>query len=195
MALRSRRFGFTLIELLAVMLIIAILLGLVLAAISGVMRTAGRDRAKSEIKGMETALEGYKADNGGYPSPIAGFTSTNDYVNSSPSLAGGLYQGSSSYLFQQLTGGVRTNWNDPLPATGGARIYYSFKQAQLGNASSGATGPIYLKDPFGNSYGYFPGSNANIPFNGTNQYDLWSTASDTSSPPTNIPSWITDWNN
>ena len=54
------------------------------------MRVAGRDRAASEIKAMDSALESYKSDNGGYPVPPAGtgFTSINDYITASPLLAG-----------------------------------------------------------------------------------------------------------
>jgi prepilin-type N-terminal cleavage/methylation domain-containing protein len=195
MAKRSRsKSAFTLIELLTVMAIIAILLGLILAAMSGVLKTSGRARARSEVEALKSALESYKADNGTYPVPPdgSGFSSTNVYTSASPTQANGLYQQSSAYLYQQLTG--RTNYTDPV-STFGTHIYYPFRSAELGNDTPSATGQIYIKDPFGNSYGYFAGDAASVPMSGTNQYDLWSTGGDTSSPATNIPTWITDWNN
>ena len=189
--------GFTLIELLAVMLIIAILLGLVLAALSGVMRTAARDRARTEIQTVASALESYKSDNGAYPTPPTGtgFSTTNDYVTASPILAGGLYQGSSAFLYEQLSGYTNAAYTFSASTMPLGHIYYPFKHAQLGNDKPAAGGAVYIKDPFGGSYGYFNGSGVNPPFNGTNQFDVWSTAADKSNPPTNLPSWITDWSN
>jgi prepilin-type N-terminal cleavage/methylation domain-containing protein len=193
--LYGRPDGFSLIELLTVLVIIAILAGLTLAAFSGVQRSALRSRAKNEIAALGASLESYKADNGSYPTPPATtFTSTNVYLTAAPNLAGGTYQMSSEYLYEALTG--RTNYSDP-PATAGTHIYYVFNARQLGNNSATAGGPIYIQDPFGNSYGYFNGyyggATPQLPFNGTNQYDLWSTAGDTGG--TNMPGWVTDWGN
>jgi len=185
--------GFTLVELLTVMAIIAILAGLTLAAFSGVQRSALRKRAITEIQGLGTALESYKADNGSYPiPPVTTFTSTNIYLTAAPNtpLPTGIYEASSAYLYEALTG--RTNYSDPT-ATAGTHIYYAFNSRELGNNSSTAGQPIYIQDPFGNSYGYFNGNGASVPFNGTNQYDLWSTAGDTGG--TNFPGWVNNWGN
>jgi prepilin-type N-terminal cleavage/methylation domain-containing protein len=187
----GRADGFSLIELLTVLVIIAILAGLTLAAFSGVQRSALRKRAQTEIQGLGTALESYKADNGSYPiPPLTTFTSTNIYLTAAPNLSAGIYQQSSQYLYEALTG--RTNYVDPV-ATAGTHIYYAFNSRELGNNSAAAGAPIYVQDPFGNSYGYFNGNGASVPFNGTNQYDLWSTAGDTGG--TNFPGWINNWGN
>lgn len=187
--------SFTLVEMLTVIAIIAILCGLTLYAFGGAMKSAARSRAKSEISALTLALENYKADNGAYPSPETPiFTQTNDYNSASSSVALGQYQQSSAFLYQSLSGGM-TNYGDPVPV--GAKVYYVFKKSQLGNDTLGAGAPIYIKDPFGNSYGYFPGyvsgATTNAPNNGAGQFDLWSTAGDTVG--TNMPSWVTDWNN
>jgi prepilin-type N-terminal cleavage/methylation domain-containing protein len=188
--------GFSLVEMLTVLAIIAILIGIILAAISGVMRTAGRDRARSEIKTMESALESYKSDNGNYPAPgPAGFSSTNDYTGYSPLSSTGPYQGSSAFLYEQLSGYTNGGYVYGAAITPPGHVYYAFSQGQLGNNKPSAGGPVYIKDPWGNSYGYFFSTNVNLPYNGTNQYDVWSTGSDPSNPPTNLPSWITDWSN
>src|SRR5450631_3145668 len=64
---RNRWASFTLIELLTTMAIIAILIGLTIAALSGMLVTAGRNRATAEIQAMGSALDAYKTDNGIYP--------------------------------------------------------------------------------------------------------------------------------
>jgi type II secretory pathway pseudopilin PulG len=186
------------------MAIIAILVGLVLAASSGVMRMGGRARAKSEIKTMESALESYKSDNGGYPIlSTGGFSSTANYTTVSPLSAGGAYQNSSAFLYEQLSGNTATGYLYGASATPVGHSYYTFKQAQLGNNVAGAGAPVYIKDPFGASYGYFAGfvdttktpAVTNLPYNGTGQYDIWSTAGDTTNPPVKTASWVTDWTN
>jgi prepilin-type N-terminal cleavage/methylation domain-containing protein len=189
---RIRPTSFTLIELLTVIAIIAILVGLTLAAYSGVFKTAARSRAKSEISALAGVLENYKSDNGTYPTPpAADFTSTNTYTSAEPNTSGP-YQDSTAFLYQALTG--QTNFGDspPLPtATSGIKIYDTFTRSQLGNYSAGA-GQVYLKDPFGNSYGYFPGNGTNAPNSGAGFYDFWSTGGDTTA--TNTATWINNWN-
>jgi prepilin-type N-terminal cleavage/methylation domain-containing protein len=182
--------SFTLIELLTVIAIIAILLGLTLAAYSGVEKTAARARAHSEIQALSTALESYKNDNGIYPIvPSGSFSSTNDY-SQAPDVPG-YYENSSAYLFQQLTG--QTNFN--IMPIAGTKIYDTFTRSQLGNNTAGATAPIYLKDPFGNSYGYYCATNgataASLPNNGAGFFDLWSTGGDVTA--TNIATWVNNW--
>lgn len=187
---RIRPTSFTLIELLTVIAIIAILVGLTLAAYSGVFKMAARSRAHSEISAISGALENYKSDNGTYPIPSGPvFTSTNDYASGSPEVPT-VYQDSSAFLYQQLTG--QTNYGD-LPPTpnSGTKIYDTFTRSQLGNDAAGSGGQVYLKDPFGNSYGYFPGNGANPPNSGAGFFDLWSTGGDTTGV-TN--SWINNWN-
>lgn len=63
---------------------------------------------------------------------------------------------------------------------GGGKVYFEFKAKALANGS-------YL-DPFGYPYGYnYTNGSAN---NGTNNYDLWSTAG---GPTTASTAWIKNW--
>jgi prepilin-type N-terminal cleavage/methylation domain-containing protein len=186
--------SFTLIELLTVIAIIAILLGLTLAAASSVLKTAARSKARTEIQALTTSLEGYKNDNGAYPIVPSGssFSSINDYTTQAPNSSSGKYEISSAYLYQQLTGEI--NFLSQPPAAG-TRIYDTFTRSQLGNDDAGDEDiPIYLKDPFGNSYGYYSTTNgaptSSLPNNGGGFFDLWSTGGDTTGT-TN--SWIDNW--
>lgn len=98
--------SFTLIELLTVIVIIGILAALTLTAATAVMKTAARDRARTEVKAMETALETYKSDNGAYP-PFDFAGGTNSYtVASATAGGGGYYPQSSQALYQALSGQV-----------------------------------------------------------------------------------------
>lgn len=64
--------GFTLIELLVVLIIIGILAGYIGPKIMGRPEEAKRTKAAMQIKGLETALQLYKLDNGNYPSTDQG---------------------------------------------------------------------------------------------------------------------------
>lgn len=176
--------SFTLVELLTVIVIIAILMALTLAAASGVMKSAARSRARAEIKGMASALESYKIDNGAYPQyDFPG--GTNSYATASPSTAGSYYQLSSQTLYQSLSG--QTYYSVPVS---GAKSYMSFKTSQLGNYAAGSPA-TYIQDPFGNAYGYSTGtSTTDLPYSGAGFFDLWSTGGDTTG--TNL---ISSWGN
>jgi prepilin-type N-terminal cleavage/methylation domain-containing protein len=183
----ARPNSFTLVELLTVIAIIAILAGLMLYAGSGVMREAARSRAHSEIAGLSASMESYKSDNGIYPTPANGtviFANTNAYNTASVSTPGGTYQESSELLYQNLSGMDPTGTT---PVSGG-KTYFPFKKTQLALDTSGN---LYIKDPFGNSYGYFNGNGTSLPYNGTNSFDLWSTAGDTAG--TNQPGWVSNF--
>ena len=62
--------AFTLIELLFVVAVIAILAGLTIASLGGINDKAARDRTKTEIAAISTALESYRSEFGSYPAPI-----------------------------------------------------------------------------------------------------------------------------
>ncbi len=69
--MRKNASGFTIVELLTVIVVISILASITVVAFSGAQaraRDAQRDAAVSTIK---TALELYKMDTGGYPTPCA----------------------------------------------------------------------------------------------------------------------------
>jgi prepilin-type N-terminal cleavage/methylation domain-containing protein len=61
------RRGFTLIEILAVIAVISILMGLVLALGPGVIRRQKESTAKAQMANLKTALESFKAAYGYYP--------------------------------------------------------------------------------------------------------------------------------
>ncbi len=186
----SRRVAsFTLIEMLTVIAIIAILAALTLAAGSAVMNKASRSRASSEVQAMSTALEGYKTDNGIYPSTSTLTFPTNAYAANDPTTVGGLYQQSSEILFLNLSG--QTNLADQPVA--GVKVYMSFKRNQVGDSANGS----YVKDPWSYSYGYSASTNtANPPYNGVGFFDLWSTGGlkgGASGPETNTAAWLSNW--
>ena len=63
----TRRRAFTLVELLIVMAILAILGGLVTAAAQTARKRGAVTKAKAAIAALETALQMYQLDMGGYP--------------------------------------------------------------------------------------------------------------------------------
>lgn len=189
-----RQSSFSLIELLMVIAIIAILLGLTLYAVSGLMNKAARSRASGEIQAMGTALEGYKTDNGIYPAAsfLTGPPSPGTYP-SDPAVANvTAYQNSSQALYLALSGQASYN---TAPAAG-VKSYMAFKINQIGNPTAASS---YIKDPWNNSYGYSTGD-ANIPpvaqvlypNNGTGFFDLWSTAGKTVGG-TATNTWLSNW--
>jgi general secretion pathway protein G len=64
--------GFTLIEIMVVVIILGLLAGLVLPKILGREEEARLSSAKLQIKALENALDGYKLDNGSYPTTDQG---------------------------------------------------------------------------------------------------------------------------
>jgi type IV pilus assembly protein PilE len=64
--------GFTLIELLIVIIIIGILAAIAFVAYSGATNKANKASAQSTLAEVRTKLGEYNADNGNYPTTIAG---------------------------------------------------------------------------------------------------------------------------
>jgi type II secretion system protein G len=69
-----------------------------------------------------------------------------------------------------------------LMATNGSKGYFEFRNKSIDSSTN------YL-DAFGNSYNYIYTNGS--PNNGTNNYDLWSTAGDTTGRASNT--WIKNW--
>ncbi len=164
------------------MAIILVLAGLVLATSSYVHNKGARSRAEAEIAAMSAALENYKADNGVYPSDA----SVNARTMGDPTQTS--YKGASLTLYKALSGdGDLDRQADP-----GKTSYMTFKDNQL----SPSIGPVgFIKDPFGNCYGYSTAGQtgtAGVGYNPT--YDLWSTSGsvDTGGTPNSL-AWIKNW--
>ena len=182
MRTHRHRSGFTLIELLVVIAIIIILAGVILSTVGYVQKKGARSRAEAEIAAMSAALESYKADNGIYPrDPTA-----TDGVDTSASIDFTKYQTASQYMYGQLAGDA----NFDGVADTNSKSYMQFKPNQVGKD---ANQKIFLRDPFGNSYGYSTikaASPTGTPgYNPT--FDLWSTGGLTSGGES--PQWIKNW--
>lgn len=190
--------GFTIIELLVVIALIIVLAGLVLSTIGYVQSKAARSRAETEIAAMSAALENYKSDNGIYPRGNADLSANKPYdtdkVDARTATTPSTYQSASLFLYKQLTGDTNANLQPPT----GAKTYFQLKPQMIGgsrDASGNLAAVTYIRDPFGNSYGYstaYQGdvdAGTNPPTHGYNPtFDLWSTGNST-----NPAQWIKNW--
>ena len=69
---KKQESAFTLIEIMAVVVIIALLVGLVGSVVAGRIDQARQTTTKTQIKSLEQALEFYQMDNGRYPTTEQG---------------------------------------------------------------------------------------------------------------------------
>lgn len=93
-ASRPRRArGFTLIEIMVVVVIIGLLAAIVAPTVIGRIDTAAINRAKQDIRSIETALDLYRLDNFRYPSNEEGLQAlvTNPGETSAPNWKTGGY--------------------------------------------------------------------------------------------------------
>jgi len=208
--------AFTLIELLVVIAIIIILAGLILSTAGYVQRKGARARAETEIAAMSAACESYKADNGVYPRDPTLNTATDtldartmgDPVTTNATL----YKAASLVLYRALSGDTNldravnaTDENFKIdgatlspPLTQLPNVYFTFKPNMLGPTDQ-TQNVQYIRDPFGNSYGYSTANQAdpNTPKGYNPTFDLWSTAGLTATPggtpDTITPQWIKNW--
>jgi prepilin-type N-terminal cleavage/methylation domain-containing protein len=245
---RSSR-AFTLIEMLVVMAVIAILAGIILSINGLVQKKAATTKAQGEIQAMSVGLEKYKTDFGSYPqSPeqaaVTGPNSPNNFTGATnkldPRLVGdpndAMYKAASLTLYRALSGDMDCNMRledmdcktnidgtlvSPVPTTLTKPTNYLpdfFIPGRLGVSATSKV--LFLKDPFGNSYGYSTkaglidqkyqaalalDANAVRP-TGTNAggynttFDLWSTAGKSTFAKENIGKsnddtnvWIKNW--
>jgi len=219
MSLSNRRQGaFTLVEMLVVMVVIAILAGLVLSIAGLVQNKAARARCAAEIEALKGGCEAYKGDNGSFPQDTA-ITDALDprAVGTPPS-----YEASALFLYQQISGDLNANGrNEPNANPPEPKSYLSdfFKPT---NMSIDSTKPIgtagyvrFIKDPWGNSYGYStrgaaaeqayrtavlsnPAATRTAGQGYNPTYDLWSTAGKTAAPTPGsgsdiTPVWVKNW--
>jgi type II secretory pathway pseudopilin PulG len=184
--------AFTIIELLVVISIIIILAGLILSTVGYVQKKGARSRAEAEIAAISAALENYKADNGIYPRDTT--NSTTENLNARTSGNPTTYQTASLFLYDSLFGSLTSGSRT---AASGTKSYFVFKPNML-SPSDQAQNVQYVRDPFGNSYGYSTAYQKN-PATGYNPtFDLWTTAGLTTNPPasgtdTITPQWIKNW--
>jgi prepilin-type N-terminal cleavage/methylation domain-containing protein len=186
----ERRYnGFTLIELILVFGIIAILAGLVLTTVGYARKKGALARAETEIAAMSAACENYKADNGVYPQSGAS-DGLDAQANGDPTTSE--YQNASLDLFTKLSG-----LDQNQTPIAGARNYFAFKPNMLGTSTdvNGNTIVVYIRDPFGYSYGYSTIQTASQDstrgYNPT--FDLWSTTGTISGSPSDRTQWIKNW--
>lgn len=176
--------GFTIIELLIVMSIILVLAGLILATSSYVQKKGARSRAEAEIAAMSAALESYKADNGIYPRDVNTDTLDPTATPSASPSPNPLYVKAAQTLYQQLSGDQDGNQS----TSGDDTKNYIAALLKPNSLSTSGTIP-YLKDPFGDPYGYSTMKASDPTKNGYNPtFDLWSTGNST-----DPNQWIKDW--
>jgi len=175
---RAGRTGtFTILEIVVAMAIILVLAGLILATSSYVSNKAGRSRAEVEIAAMSSALENYKTDNGAYPPDIT--------IDARTMGDPARYQTASAALFRNLSGDLNGDGQSDF----GVTSYMAFKPNQTG----GTTAPFFVKDPFGNSYGYSTICQADSTKGYNPTFDLWSTAGTSTLGMPKPVSWVRNW--
>ena len=69
---RKNKAGFTLVELMVVAIIVAILAAVAIPLMTGNKKKAMATEAQAGLGTLRTALQVYKAENGGYPTTIQG---------------------------------------------------------------------------------------------------------------------------
>jgi hypothetical protein len=158
------------------MAVIAILAGIILSVNGLVQSKAARAKADAEIRTIATGLEKYKADFGSYPQSPETQTSPSSYTGATnrldPRLHGdpnsSFYKDASLVLYRALSGDMNldlavtdtdanTNIDGSTATTANPvkpTVYLPdfFTPGRLGMTSSGKV--AFLKDPYGNSYGY-----------------------------------------
>ncbi len=230
--IRSSR-AFTLIEMLVVMAVIAILAGIILSVNGLVQGKAARARAEGEIKALSAGCEAYKGDNGSYPQD-----NTTDGLDPRSKGSPTDYQNASKVLYRALSGDTNTSGRvdatdgkydisgnlitptpqNPAPPTNYLPDFFQPNRLSGSPAAGPFTSVSFIKDPYGNSYGYSTkgaaaeqkyrievtkdASKARPTGEGFNTtFDLWSTAGKNTNPiagdlgrPKDITNvWIKNW--
>jgi hypothetical protein len=163
-------------------LAIIIFIAALILASSTVSGPGMRSWTNVEIQAMSTALEGYRTDHGSYP------TATNlltNYLGNDVTQNGGSYQMSSQTLYRALSG--QTNFTDVPPVD--SKAYFSFKRNQVGDAVGGS----FVKDEWGNPFGYSTGNEKSYPYNGKGYFDLWSTGGSKGISAAQTNAWFSNW--
>lgn len=168
-------FAFTVVELLVVMTIILVLAGLLFATAGYVQGKGARSRAEAEIAAISTALDNYRADHGIYPRDAR----TDALKPRDPDPA--TYAPASLHLYDQLAGATDGSRRPT------AKLYFTFKPNQL-SPTDETQNVAFIRDPFGNSYGYSTACQLSSADGYNPTFDLWSTAGDAVQA-----RWIKNW--
>ena len=176
--------AFTIIELLVVISIIITLAALILGTVGYVQKKGARSRAEAEIAALSAALESYKADTGAYPTDSNATEQVDPGASPVPNKA-------SLYLYEELSGDSGAT----LQVTGN-KTYFTFKPQMLFGSKDGngnLTSVTYIRDPFGNPYGYstMKAKGGTAGYNPT--FDLWSTAGTPGATDSDKAQWIKNW--
>jgi len=207
---RFPRAAFTLIEMIVVIAVILVLVGITIPIASYVNNRAARTRAAGEISEMSTGLGSYQTDFGAYPQDVAtGSLDPRGDFNPVGGPSALRYRAACLSLYSALSGdALPAGMPDGNPEKKG---YIHFLPNRL-KTTTPASGPMvvgYLKDPFGNPYGYSSVGAAeevsyqlalqndaaaprpNPPHGYNPTFDLWSTAGQTMSD--GASKWVKNW--
>jgi type II secretory pathway pseudopilin PulG len=189
--------AFTLIELIVVIAIIIVLAGLILSTVGYVQKKGARARAETEIAAISAACESYKADNGVYPTD-SGTTETLrpnvDPGGGDPASASFLSSG--RFLYPKISGDTDGNPSNSIEGKG-----YFAGALKSNMLSPNPAGPnTYIRDPFGNAYGYstFESVNPGSADGNNPTFDIWTTCGETAKKSTETfqqyqQRWIKNW--
>lgn len=82
-----RRSGFTLLELVVVIIVLGLLAGIVAPQIIGRLSEAKSTTARTQIELLSVALDGYRLDNGNYPTTDQGLAALRERPSRAPAPA------------------------------------------------------------------------------------------------------------
>jgi prepilin-type N-terminal cleavage/methylation domain-containing protein len=207
---RFPRSAFTLVEMIVVIAVILVLVAITIPIAGYVNNRAGRTRAEGEISEMSAGLASYRTDFGGYPQDAA-IGSLDPRVDFDPigGATAARYRAANLSLYGALSGDILpAGMPDGKPEQ---KAYINFLPNRLKTTTLGGGALVvgYLKDPFGNPYGYSsvgaaeeglyqlalksdPAAPRPNPPHGYNPtFDLWSTAGQTMSAGAN--KWVKNW--
>ncbi len=189
--------AFTLIELIVVIAIIIVLAGLILSTVGYVQKKGARARAETEIAAISAACESYKADNGIYPTDASTTETLRPNVDPDGGDPGNSnFISSARFLYPKISGD-----SDGDPSNGIEGKGYFAGALKSNMLSPNPAGPnTYIRDPFGNAYGYSTFESVNPgSANGNNPtFDIWTTCGETAKKSTETfqqyqQRWIKNW--
>lgn len=193
---RSSR-GFTLMELLVVVTLIAILAGMVLAAMPGILARIKRTQIVNFLAEIEAGLDEYKIDNGLYPMSPEGGEGAEEGDDATAI-------GGAVILYQHLSGDFDMDSNGEVDP--GVTVYVDRLAFWTNNDKPAVERSVQFRsgyavvDPLGSPLRYLaepPGVPAAEKKTRNPTYDLWSVggAEGESTGFQDQAKWITNWGN